>query len=157
MESMIVSRMERFLTDSSLKNPMLTIRGKRYYHFSLLKQALRSIDTAFALEDITFFPYYICDYGMLDLYDVSFAVTVRERTDSSDDILLNMSGKKTVSEIDEETKELISNTCIQLRPQDSMAFLESADRYLNYLEKVTADLTACALLKGRGAIYFSLL
>jgi len=102
-----------------------------YYQFLSLNSILSSMKgEKIEKEDMILTPYYICDKGILEIYDYELNVRVVENVDTKS-YFLKKTGKATLDEIDGEILEKMKRCYVELKTENL-----DVDVILGYIEFV---------------------
>ncbi len=106
----------------------------KYYRLNDLLNALnKTYGEELEVDDTILTPFYICDLGILEIYDYELNIRLVDRP-SKENFILTKTGKKSIDEVNTEIEHKLRSCYLELvKPQKSLS-IDKLEKYINYVK-----------------------
>lgn len=107
----------------------------KYYKLNDLHNALNKMsEKEMEVEDTILTPFYICDLGILEVYDYELNIRLVDQP-SLENFILTKTGKESIDEVTFEIRKKLSNCYLELVKPLSVISIERLEKYVNYVKE----------------------
>ena len=126
---MVKSLNDLFNTISALERS-----NTKYYKLNDLHNALNKISgEEIEVEDTILTPFYICDLGILEIYDYELNIRLVDRP-SEENFILTRTGKKSINEVSSEIEQKLRSCYLELVKPQKFLSTDMLKKYVDYVK-----------------------
>lgn len=126
---------------NELLNSISTIERSNttYYRLNELHNVLNEMHgKQIEVDDMILTPFYICDLGILEIYDYELNIRIVDRP-SEENFILTKTGKKSIDEVGIEIKQKIRNCYLELVKPQRFLEVNMIGKYIEFV-KVSSEI-----------------
>lgn len=105
----------------------------KYYKLNDLYNVLEKMsEEEIEVEDTILTPFYICDLGILEIYDYELNIRLVERP-NAENFILTKTGKKSIDQVSSEIEEKLRSCYLELVKPQKLISTDSVEEFVNYV------------------------
>lgn len=85
------------------------------------------------IDDTILTPFYICDLGVLEIYDYELNIRLVDRP-SEETFILTKTGKKSIDEVSTEIKQKLRSCYLELVKPQRFILINMLEKYIEYVK-----------------------
>lgn len=106
----------------------------KYYKLNDFHNALNKISgEKIEVEDIILTPFYICDLGILEIYDYELNIRLVDLP-SEENFILIKTGKKSINEVNSEIEQKLRSCYLEVVKPQKFLSTDMVEKFVNYVK-----------------------
>ncbi|AGF55467.1 hypothetical protein Cspa_c16970 [Clostridium saccharoperbutylacetonicum N1-4(HMT)] len=127
-------KMTKSLNDLLNSISVLERSDTKYYKLNDFHSALNKMyGEAVELSDTIITPFYICDSGILEIYDYELNIRLVDHP-NEESFILTKTGKKSIHEISSEIIQKLSNCYLEIVKPQRVLLTNMLEKYVDYVK-----------------------
>jgi hypothetical protein len=127
-------KMAKSLDDLINSISALERSNTKYYRLNDLHNALNKMyGEEIEINDAILTPFYICDLGVLEIYDYELNIRLVERP-SEETFILTKTGKKSINEVSSEIVQKLRNCYLEIVKPQRFLLTNMLEKYVDYVK-----------------------
>ena len=127
-------KMPKSLNDLINSISALERSNTKYYRLNDLHNALNKMyGEEIEVDDAILTPFYICDLGVLEIYDYELNIRLVDQP-SGETFILTKTGKKSINEVNSEIEQKLRSCYLELVKPQRFLLINMLEKYVDYVK-----------------------